>query len=49
MFRWLSLAPIAGGVAALEVSMDNWIRLAFELALGVLAVILASVKPRRPS
>ncbi len=49
MFRSLSLALVAGGVVVLEVSMDNWIRLIFELILGVLAVVLASVKPRSPS
>lgn len=46
MFRFLPMAPIAGGVAALELPMDDWIRLGLEVALGVTAVVLGSLRPR---
>lgn len=46
MYRLLVCAPIAGGVAALEVSMDGWVRLGIEIALGVLAVLLGSLRPK---
>ncbi len=46
MFRLLSIAPIAGGIAALKLPMDDWIRLGVEVALGLIAVILVSLRPQ---
>lgn len=45
--KLLSFAPIAGGVAALELSMDDWLRLGLEVALGLLAVFLGSQIPQK--
>jgi len=43
---WLPLAPFAGGLAILEISLDDWVRLGLELLLGVVAVVLGSLSGR---
>ena len=47
MKKLWTFAPVAVGVAALEVSMDDWLRLGVEVALGITAVLIGSLTPRR--
>jgi hypothetical protein len=49
MYKLLTFAPIAGGVAALELSMDGWLRLGVEVALGLTAVLIGSLAPQKHS
>lgn len=45
MKKLWTFAPVAVGVAALEVSMDDWLRLGVEVALGITAVLIGDHSP----
>lgn len=46
MYKLAPIAPIVGGIAALRLSMDDWLRLGVELVLGVLAIFLVALRPQ---
>lgn len=47
MYKFAPILAILAGVAAFAITMDDWLRLTLECALGVFAVVWLASRPSR--